>query len=898
MKKTILITALAGCVAAASAQTEVRQSSSMYLPAYDKADVYVPYAISAEGKRFNPTWGLDLQWLWDKNIKMGINHMLPENIGIGRSGFRFADPLENDSELSDDMKKYVKDRSDIFTRLLGEELPLTLTADQEAYEKLNGSAGADEYFVKNKKANAEHWAAMINAHVKWIKENTKHPIAGISPFNEGDYWTVEEGATPEIQTQVAKLLKENYPLCADIPMVGGNTLNNDKAIDWYTPGKDTYTWGNTHQLAGSFKTFANFFEQMVKDGKVAYADEMHNVGEAMIGLEYGMTVGIWWGFDSRARGEFCQISRNGTRLAYQEHRDNWTAASVYRHDDGRVKAFMGSSERQAFTTTYQFLSEEREVYYDGYGPVREFRMEMPGGTAYNKGQANAERVIDITWGEDVAPGVVDGTYRIVNKATTNAIAYDELGQSVVQQAYSASNKKQQWVVTPVSSRYGGDFSVFEIESVDNRKVRMNVLNNSIDEADIIAYQQDTSTKNEHWYLEYAGDGYYYIRGRESALYLTSGGMLKTAKLIQTTRYDASDSKAKRQLWRLLPLDVKYETTAPAKPTGLTATGNGASIHLSWNANTETDVQGYNVLRAPANSSDWNVIARKLTATEFTDNTCHHNTTYQYKVRAIDKAENISAASETAEAQTTEGKHLVAWWKMSDDVNDATANMMDGKCNGKPTFTTVSERKGMRLSGNAFVQLPYNVANSEELTIAMWVNMRAADAWQRIFDFGRDTEHYMFLTPKNSYTNTMRFAIKNGGDEQVLDYKTALPTYTWKHVVITLGKEKTTMYVDGEVVASTTSINITPADVNPLMNYLGRSQFNADPMLNAILSDVRIYNFAADDNMVKQIMNGEEPMCISQTSETEKPKAIYGIDGCRRNHMEHGINIVDGKKVLK
>ena len=66
-----------------------------------------------------------------------------------------------------------------------------------------------------------------------------------------------------------------------------------------------------------------------------------------------MTVGIWWGFDSRARGEFCQISRKGVRLSYGEHRANWTAASVWRHDDGRVKAFLGSSEPQAAPTEYQ-----------------------------------------------------------------------------------------------------------------------------------------------------------------------------------------------------------------------------------------------------------------------------------------------------------------------------------------------------------------------------------------------------------------------------------------------------------------------------------------------------------------------------------------------------------------
>ena len=343
-----LLTIAAFSTISTFAQDVVRSSSSMYLPAWNKADVTVSFDITAEGKRFEPIWGLDLAWISEQNVMKGVNHMGKENVGIGRSAFRFTKPLVNDSALAADQINKLRERSRIFDKV-DKALPIVLTADQEA--------GADEYFVKNKVANNDRWAAMINNHVHWMQQNTKHPIIGVSPFNEGDYWAVEEGATPTKQMQVAKLLKEKYPRFADIAIVGGNTLNDDKAMEWYSGGKKYYEWGNTHQLAGSFDNFAKFFTQLQKDGKVGYADEMHNVGEAMVGLEYGMTVGIWWGFDSRARGEFCQISRHGSRLAYGEHRNNWTAASVWRHDDGRVKAFVGSSERQAYTTNYSLCRE-------------------------------------------------------------------------------------------------------------------------------------------------------------------------------------------------------------------------------------------------------------------------------------------------------------------------------------------------------------------------------------------------------------------------------------------------------------------------------------------------------------------------------------------------------------
>jgi hypothetical protein len=124
--------------------------------------------------------------------------------------------------------------------------------------------------------------------------------------------------------------------------------------------------------------------------------------EAMVGVEYGLQTGIWWGTAELARGEFVKAS-DGMRLGYAEHRPNWTAASVYRGTDGKVQAFGGTSERQAATTTYRFVSKDRDVYYDGYGPQREYTMVMPGGTGYQTGQTNAERVVNITWGDDVQP---------------------------------------------------------------------------------------------------------------------------------------------------------------------------------------------------------------------------------------------------------------------------------------------------------------------------------------------------------------------------------------------------------------------------------------------------------------------------------------------------------------
>ena len=898
-KRNILFVVAALGAATAFAQEPVRSSSSLYLHAQKKADVSLPYAISAEGKRFQPTWGLDQAWPNESNLLKGINHMGKENIGIGRTAFRYSVALTNDSVLGAADITALRNRNTIFNKLSA-TLPLVFTADQEAVgpNDANPDRVPPEYFVKNKSANIEHWAAMINSHVHWMQANTKHPVVGISPFNEPDYWSIEEGATPEKQWQVAKLLKEQYPRCAEIPMVGGNTLNNDKALEWYTPGKQYYEWGNTHQLAGSFDSFAGFFQQLKKDGKVGYADEMHNVGEAMVGLEYGMTVGIWWGFDSRARGEFCDISRNGVRLAYGEHRNNWTAASVYRHDDGRVKAFVGSSERQAKTTTYQFVSTERDVYYDGYGPVHEFVMEMPGGTGYQTGQTNGERVINVTWGEDVPPSEINGTYKLLNKvsgATGNVVSYTSSGDIIKQSKYTGS-KKQQWTVKPCSSRIGGDFSFYDIESVDNAKIRMNVKDYSKSQADILAWTQDGPTSNEQWYLEYDGNGYYLIRNRESALYLASAGTSTMAKIIQTP--ELTGTNRDRMLFRFVPVDVTYETVAPAKPVGLSAEPQSASVRLSWTANTEADVEGYMVVRAPKGTDDWNTIARQLTETYFVDNTCRPNTSYIYKVKAIDRSQNISEASDVVEAAPLSQPTMIARWDFEDNLNDDTQNMLDMASPSTPKYVADHKVGDKSLSLTAqFVQLPYRVADSDELSVAMWVKWNTSTTqWQRIFDFGNDEDHYLFLTP-NSGTSKMRFAIKNGGDEQILDCPSKLSSYLWKHVVVTMGKDKTAIYVDGTEVASTTGITIKPSDIRPVLNYLGRSQYTADPNISANYDDVRIFNYALSADEVKAVKDGTYTNIQSVENSDVVSKPIYTIDGKRIDRPQQGINIIDSRKIL-
>ena len=864
-----------------------RPSSSNNLKVFGTVNTIVPFDIKDEGIKFPVRWGVDVAWINEQNVRKGINHMGKENVTLVRGSFQTSKPLQDDSVLTSSHISTLNTRMRL-ANLVSDTAEIILNEDQEA--------GIDNYYCVNGKADAKHWASLINASVKWIQANyPKHPVVAVSPFNEPDYTSWGQGSRGDFK-EIARILKEEYPRFKDIAITAGNTLNCDQALLWYEGVKPYVDWGNTHQLAGSFDTYAGFFKKVTDDGNYAYADELHNVGEAMVGAEYGMKAGVWWGFDSRARGEFCHISNHGSRIGYGESRNTWTSASVYRDDEtGAVKAFLGSSERQATNASYLFVTSDREVYYDGQGPYRDFYMQIPGGTGYQKGQTNAERVIDIVYGEDVPPSVINGRYKIMNFATKGVVAEygDANGHTNISQMTYNNRTNQQWDIVPVDSRIGGDYSFFKITSAADGKY-MNVLNNSTSQANVIAFNANCAS-NEQWYFVYAGNGCYYIKNRESGLYLTLGSRsVAVGTNILQKKFGGSDRERELQMWRFLPLDVACELTAPAKPTGLTATAGNASIRLEWNANTEEDVDGYMIVRADEATGEWNTIARKLKDCYFVDNTCRQGVTYQYKVKAIDLAENQSEASDVVITKTTGEQGLIARWDYEDTLNDTTANWFDCIHVGKPNYIAnhVSGSKSMNLSGSAYMRLPYEIADMDEMTISMWVNWQYTSlAWQRIFDFGNGTDQYMFLTPSNG--NQMSFAIKNRGEEQTVNCKSRLQARAWKHVAVVIGKEKISVYVDGEEVGSNSDITIRPSDFRPSLNFIGKSQFVSDPIFRGYIDDVRIYNYPLTPEEIGSVMNDVVDGIAQKESEVG-PVSYYNIGGVQQENPFRGLNIVKKK----
>lgn len=863
-------------------------SSGNFLIAQPIPDRTVLYNLSNAGIAKPITWGLDMAWLDDTNLKRGIAFMGLNNVDIIRSSFTPTDSLINGDLKPAELSKLNQRLSAM--NVLSPNTKVVLNCDHPS---------VSSWYI----GKPARWAQLIDVTTRRHQEKGR-TVVSVSPFNEPDFgWGQFSGSNGMIDFyNIAVELRKNSRF-DNIRISGGNTLNTDQALPWYNYLKTQINEGNTHQLAGSFDNFASFYTTVKANGHIATGDECHNVIEPMVGAEYGLNTAIWWGTAELARGEFVKAS-DGVRLGYAEHRTNWTAASVYKHAEGKVQAFGGTSERQALTTTYRFVSKERDVYYDGNGPQREYTMVLPGGTGYQTGQTGAERVVNITWGEDVQP-VINGKYILVNRNSGKVIEVP--GGSTTSGTYLRQNTSipgatyQQWNITPVDSRIGGDFSYFFIKAAHSGKA-VDVYNWSFNDNGYIDAWDSSNATIQQWYLEYAEDGYFFIRSRYNNKCLDVLNSSLTANYIVQKEKTSNYS----QQWRLIPATSQVEFTAPSTPENLIATSNATSVQLDWNTNTESDLAGYNIYRSETSGSAYNTIARNVKSNSFVDNATLAGKQYFYTIKAVDNSLNRSAYSNEVTATATGNQDLVTHLQFNGNSMDTTLNLNHSSIYGNSSY--VAGKVGSNailLSGtNNYIQLPATVANHNEITIATWVYWLGSSSWQRIFDVGNGESENMYLTPKSGI-GFLRFGIKNNGTEQGLN-ATALPLRMWTHIAITMGATEVKMYVNGNVVAQSTSITISPNDFKPVLNYIGRSQYASDPLFSGYIDDFRVYNYTLSATDVSKLASGtpDGVTRIDYSSEvtifpTPAKNVLHINFTCMGNNTSSSVEIlsIDGRKLM-
>lgn len=363
--------------------------------------------------------------------------------------------------------------------------------------------GVNDWYKNGSQVWPDRWAAVLEAAQEYIGRS----IYSVEPFNEPDYSPWNQGTATNLYDILGLL--QTSPNFSGTILAGASVLNSDTAQGWYDQIKSRVTVGSTHQLAGSTDSYVNFLQYVSANGDTPCNPELHSLAEAIYGAEYGMGGGIWWGPALRPRGLFVR-SCQGQRLGYAENRGTYSAAAVYRAPNSQLYGFAGCFERQGGLTPYRLVCTDRDVYFNGVGPIRQFMLPV----------AIAQDVyVDIDYDAGIPPALDGNRWKIVNRQTGKTMEVQS-GSLVdggnIRGATDTGALYQRWNIL---REIDGYYRLFNANSGRTAEVTDWSLANGAN------VRQWGMADNflQSWFIDDAGGGYYYIRNAHSCKYMTDSG---------------------------------------------------------------------------------------------------------------------------------------------------------------------------------------------------------------------------------------------------------------------------------------------------------------------------------------------------------------------------------------
>ena len=211
--------------------------------------------------------------------------------------------------------------------------------------------------------------------------------------------------------------------------------------------------------------------------------------------------------------------------------------------------------------------------------------------------------------------------------------------------------------------------------------------------------------------------------------------------------------------------------------------------------------------------------------------------------------------------TTWGATLTNRYSFTADVSDSVGGR-NGTLQGGATIAggqAVLANPPPRTSGDAlsqYVALPPNlITGYTAITMEAWVTPTHDDVtggafWSRIWDFGNSDglngiPGFMWLRSGNNTVGVRGDIVSPAAGDTISSATTLLDSQE-NHVVWTSDGStlKGRIYINGVLAGLNDSVDITPASIgNTTNDWLGRSQFAGDRLLDGSINEFRIYNGA-------------------------------------------------------
>lgn len=200
------------------------------------------------------------------------------------------------------------------------------------------------------------------------------------------------------------------------------------------------------------------------------------------------------------------------------------------------------------------------------------------------------------------------------------------------------------------------------------------------------------------------------------------------------------------------------------------------------------------------------------------------------------------------------------------AKDSSGNGKDGTLTGTslPTGVTGHIDGAIHLdaSKQQYVALPQDIlVDMDAISVTAWLELDSGAPWDRLFDFNATgTGNWFYFSPTGWNFNKMpaagpgtHIAVKGPSLDPEMELNEVFPVGVWHHVAVVLAPPYLRYYLDGKLKSEFSDMTVAPKDVGKTyQNWIGRSPYPADPYLNGLVDDFRIYTGALTPTEVKDL----------------------------------------------
>jgi hypothetical protein len=191
-----------------------------------------------------------------------------------------------------------------------------------------------------------------------------------------------------------------------------------------------------------------------------------------------------------------------------------------------------------------------------------------------------------------------------------------------------------------------------------------------------------------------------------------------------------------------------------------------------------------------------------------------------------------------------------------DEGSSVATDSAGSAPGAINTPATQANGDLALNQGGYMELPGHLIDGYyALTVEAWADFTDNGGWVRLWDFGSQDANgngltSIFFSPHTG-PGGMELTTFTPGRNDHVSVSTNLDNISNTHIVgvyyPAAGYQE--LYLNGVLVGSNHGATIPLSDVDDANNWIGRSQFNADPLLNATVHELRVYEGALNAQQV-------------------------------------------------